>query len=230
MKKSNKLLLVGFSIGLIMIAAIHITLYAKYKNGDYTIYNPEDDQVPNSMELFPNILFVSIRNVPGASIRFADVAQVEKGQEDIIDYVRNGDTLLIRGKDSVHKLSLDIPVMLNLPYKTMLSVYNSSLNFYPGKNISQINPVLHLQHSNIIFSGEYMPFSLEHVKLDASDHSAILFHSKTNVNQMEVRLMNSRFEYDEGELGELSIETDSVSRIALPSKLLMKANIKIISQ
>ena len=39
MKKSNKLLWGGFLTVLLMIAGIHIALYAKYKNGNYTIYH-----------------------------------------------------------------------------------------------------------------------------------------------------------------------------------------------
>src|SRR5829696_7722228 len=100
MKKSNKLLLAGFLAVVLLISAIHITLYAKYKAGDYTIYNPEDDLTAQSMQSFPNILFVSVQNVPLGNVKYHDVAQVEKGEEDDIQYVRKGDTLVITGKDN----------------------------------------------------------------------------------------------------------------------------------
>jgi len=230
MKKSNKLLLFGFTLGLVLIAAIHITLYAKYKNGDYTIYHAEDDLAPNSMQLFPNILFVTIRNVPDATVRFGDVAEVPKNQEENIQYVQKGDTLLITGSKPVNSRDFnndfDEHLVFNLPRNATLSVFNSSLSFYAGKKNLENNPVIFLQKAEVLFSGRDGLLQLEHVKFDASDSSAILFYNKTQVNQLEAKLSNSSFEYGDGSLGQLSIETDSVSRISLPSKHLLKANIK----
>jgi hypothetical protein len=228
MKKSNKLILAGFSIGLFMIAAIHITLYAKYKNGDYTIYNPEDDMSPNSMQLFPNILFVTVRDIPDATVRFSDVAQVEKGQEENIEYVRNGDTLLIRGYKQLNQRDMDQSVVFNVPYHATLSLYNSSLSFRGGKT-SEINPVFYLQNSHIFFSGTQLPMRFGQMKIVA-DSSTVTFYGNTFVNQLELQLSNSTIEHTKGNLGQLSIITDSLSRLSFQSKDFMKATIKTREQ
>ncbi|HEY0039644.1 MAG TPA: hypothetical protein VGB71_03225 [Flavisolibacter sp.] len=143
MKKSNKLLLAGFLIGLLFISAIHFTLYAKYKAGNYTAYNAEDDLTPQAMQSFPNILFVTVRNVPGATVKFSDVAQVEKIEDNGMQYVQKGDTLLITGSGRVNHDDFDQRVAFNLPYNVTVSVFNSSVSFEPGKNIAENNPVIY---------------------------------------------------------------------------------------
>src|SRR5215211_8676548 len=140
MKKSNKLLLGGFLTGLLMITALHITLYAKYKAGNYSAYHAEDDVAPQSMQTFPNILFVSLRNIPDATVRFSDVTQVPKGEEERIEYVQKGDTLLITGRDEDNERGMYYPVAFNLPYNATISVFNSSLSIESGKKLTVNNP------------------------------------------------------------------------------------------
>lgn len=228
MKKSNKLLLGGFFILLLFIAAIHISLYAKYKAGDHTPYNAEDDLAPLSMHQFPNVLFVSVRNVPGATVKFSDVAQTEKGENKEIQYVQKGDTLQITG--SGNKEGFQRPVAFYLPHKVTLSVYNSSLSFVAGKNQSQTNPVIHLQRSRAIFTGQYNPLQLGNLQIVASDSSAVIFRGNTQVTHLDLQLSNSAIETEKGNFGQLTIVSDSLSHIALPAKQLLKANIKTTTQ
>jgi len=226
MKKSNKLLLIGFLTGILLISAIQITLYAKYKSGNYTIYNAEADLAAQPLQTFPNILFVSVRNVPQATVKFSDVAAVEKGQEDDIDYVRKGDTLLISGRDSMQQSNAGGRVTFHLPPTATLSVFHSVLFFGAGKNRTENNPVIYLQKSEALFSGNSGPLQLGQVKLVATDSSTASFIGNTQVNNLDVQLSNSALEYSEGNLGQLSIQTDSLSRISLQSKYLLKTNIK----
>jgi hypothetical protein len=228
MKKSNILLLVGFLTIVVLISAIHITLYAKYKAGNYTIYNAEEDLTLGSMQTFPNIAFVSVRNVPSASVKYTDVAQVEKGAEEAIQYVRRGDTLVISSRDSANREHIGHQV-LYLPSTATLSIFNSSLFFAPGKKNAEINQVIHLKKSNVHFSGTENLFQLGHLKIVATDSSAASFQGNTQINQLEVQLSNSSIEYGNGDFDQLSIVTDSLSRISLQSKHLLKANIKTIA-
>jgi hypothetical protein len=224
MKKSNKLLLGGFLAFLLVLSAIHIALYAKYKAGDYTIYNAEDDLAQLSMQQFPNILFVSVRNVPGATVKFSDVAQVEKGKDDGVQYAQKGDTLQITG--NADQSEFRRPVTFYLPYNATLSLHNSSLSFESGKKGFQNNPTIYLQKSHAVFPGEQTPLSLGHLRLIASDRSGALFRGNTQVAHLDVRLSNSSIEATKGNWGQLSIVTDSLSRISLPAKQLLKATIR----
>ena len=230
MKKSNKILLAGFLIGLSFITAIHVTLYAKYKAGNYTIYNVEENQKPDAMQTFPNILFVWVRNVPDATVIFGDVAEVEKSDESGIVYVQKGDTLHITGSDSGNHEDYGHQVVLNIPYSATLSVFNSFVSFKGGKKIAEGSPVIYLQRSQALFSGTKTPLQFGNIKVVASDSSAVMFNGNTQVKNLEVRLANSSIEYTDGDFGQLSIVTDSESRISLQSKHLLKAKINTISQ
>lgn len=99
MKKSNKLLLGGFLTFILIIAGIHIALYAKYKNGNYTIVKPQrlDKNDVTEMQHFQDVSVLRIRNVFRANVYFRDSATVEKRKEDLIQYTQRGDTLFISG-------------------------------------------------------------------------------------------------------------------------------------
>lgn len=226
MKKSNVLLLGGFLLVVLLISAIHITLYAKYKAGDFTIYNAQDDLTPPSMQLYPNILFVSVRNVPRATVKFSDVAAVEKGEEEDIQYLRRGDTLLITGSDRANQEGFTHDVAFNLPYNATVSVFNSSLFFQTGKKTAGNNPVIYLKKSWVLFSGADDSLRLGHIKVVASDSSTVAFGGNTLVNHLDVQLSRSSIKDTDGNFDQLSIVTDSLSRISLQAKHLVKANIK----
>ena len=229
MKKSNKLLLAGFLAVVLLISAIHITLYAKYKAGDYTIYNPEDDLVPQAMQSFPNILVVSVRNVSGATIRFADVAEVEKDRDDRLEFVKKGDTLLITGKDNPKQQNDWHNVEIRLPSNATFSFFNSSISFESAKKAVQINAAFLLNKSDVYFSSTRKGLQFGNVKVVASDSSNAYFYRNTQVANLEVQLANSGIVCTEGNFNQISIVTDSLSRIALQTKDLLKANIKTIS-
>jgi len=228
MKKSDKLLLGGFLAGLLLLSAIHITLYAKYKTGNYTLYN-EQENMAAAMQSFPNIMIVSVRNVHGATVRFGDVAAVEKGDEDYLHYVQKGDTLLITGKTNPNVDNGWNDVDINLPRNVTLSAFNSSLFFRNSKNSTEPNCAIQLQKSSITLSGTEAPFRLGNVNVVASDSSTVAFRGNMHVNDLDVKLSNSSIEYNDGAIGRLTIQTDSASRISLQAKHLVKASIRPIT-
>jgi hypothetical protein len=228
MKKSNKILLGGFLTLLLIFAAIHIALYAKYKAGDYATYSAEDELARLPMQQFPNILFVSIRNVSDATIKFSDVAQVEKGKKEGLAFATKGDTLQITGNSGYSEFRR--PVTIYLPYNSTLFLQNSTLSFVKNKNEVQNSPVIYLQKSQVIFPGDRNPLSLTNLRLFVSDSSLAYFGGNTQVAQLDVRLSHSSFEATESDFGQLSIVTDSLSQISLPAKQLLKATISTTTE
>lgn len=224
MKKSNKLLLGGFLTLLLFITAIHLSLYAKYKAGNYTVFHAEEELGSLPMQQFPNILFISVRNVPEAIVRFSDVTKVGKDTDDNLQIVQKGDTLQITGRGAQQEL--EPPTTIYLPHNATLSVYHSSLSFMAGKKTIQNTATIYLQTSNAIFHGKESPLQLGRLQLVASDRSQVMFLGNTQVGQLDVRLSNSEIETTEGNFGQLNIVTDSLSRISLPAKQLLKANIR----
>lgn len=161
MKKSNKLLLGGFLTVVLLIAGLHIALYAKYKNGDYTIYHRKEIRQDDRMQSFPNISFVVIRNIGNAKVQFGDTTAVENVNKDRMQYIQKGDSLIINGLFDDSRLDFRHNVNLVLPENTTLVVVNS-------------------------------------------------------------------FIYFQGDAGQVSIMTDSVSQFSLPSSQLLKAKITTI--
>jgi len=229
MKKSNILLVAGFLAMVVFISAIHISLYAKYKAGDYTIYHADEDLLADALQTFPNIAFVSVRNVPNATVKFSDVAQVEKLDKDDLQYSRRGDTLVISASEDVDRDRISGRV-LYVPYNATLDVSNSSLSIVPAKGTANSKPVIYLKKSVVWFAGgTKSPFQLGQVKVIATDSSSVAFHGNTQVASLDVQLSRSSLEYADGDFGQLSITTDSLSHISLLSKHLLKAAIKTIA-
>lgn len=214
MKKSNKILLGGLLAVLLLIITVHVTLYAKYNKGNHAVPGRDPAQP------FQNIKFVSLRNVTGATIKFGDAVKMEKSV-GVMQYAQNGDSLLITGRNNAATLSL--------PYSVTLSVVNSSLSFKAGEKALGNDPVIYLQNSKAVF-GEAGPLQLGRLKLVASENSTALFVGNTQTNDLEVQLSGSILEDIEGNFGSLTIITDSISRISLQSKHLLKANIKTITR
>jgi hypothetical protein len=209
----------------LLITGIHVALFAKYKNGNYTIYHPEEKRAGDRMQSFPGVSFVIVRNVGSATIQFGARTEVEKGKEDVVQYIQKGDSLIITGHYFIDRPDQGDRVNITLPANATLSAVNSFLFLEKSKSESKNNPVIFLQQSHAIFLRANTPFQLGHVKVVASDSSIVSFHSNAQVDHLEVDLSNSALEYNEGEIGEISIVTDSLSRLSLQSKHLLKAKI-----
>lgn len=221
MKTSNKLLIAGFAIVVLLVTALHLTLYANYKNGNYTPYYGREATGPDEVRSFPSVKHVSISNLADATISFGDVAQVKKADEKNIQVTQRGDTLVITN-DPGHRAAA---TTLTIPRDATLHIANTHLFIQPGRNPGDNNPVIYLQKSQADFSGEKIPLVFGHVKLAASDNSLVLFQGDTQIDDLFIQLSNSSIEHREGRLGQLSIVTDSLSRIALQAKHLLNAKI-----
>ena len=227
MKKSNKILLGGFLTVILLITGIHITLYAKYKNGHYTVYQPGDNEKAPAMQSFPGISVITIRNGT-AVISFGDVLSVEKGKEKSIQYIQQGDSLVISPRNEEERFMNRSPVKLILPLNVTISAYNSNISFEKGKENPGANPTIFLYNSNSTFAFSGKAIQLGHVKVNASDNSTAALHGNSQLGHLEVELKNSSLEDDGGDIGQLSIATDSASQLRLQSKHLLKAKITSI--
>src|SRR6188768_830541 len=102
MKTSNKILLGAFLTSMLILVSIHITLYAKYKKGEYKVIGDEM-WLPN-MLTYPlgDVKYVSFENIDNVTVLQGDSSklQYEKADEDddnILSVTRKQDTLFLRG-------------------------------------------------------------------------------------------------------------------------------------
>jgi hypothetical protein len=224
MKKSNKLLFGGFLALLLLITIIHLTLYAKYKAGDYSVYNAEEEFTNESMQLFPNVLVVNINDISGATIKFSDAARVEKA-EDQIQYTQKGDTLMISPKVTSHIEDQRHSFLVHVPYRAKLSVFNSLVYVKPSQKPSQDSSAMYLDKSTAVFPEQKGAMHHGHLGIAAFNESLVVFVGKAQVDYLNIQLSNSGVEARESNFGQLSITADSVSRLYLPAKYLSKTNI-----
>lgn len=128
MKKSNKILLGGFLTVLLIVAGIHIALFAKYKNGNYIVIPRKVKEENERMQRFPNVSFVSIRNVHSAAVRFGDTATVEKDREGLIKTEQKGDSLIIIGQSFIDERSnARVHASITLPYNVTIETDSVSM-------------------------------------------------------------------------------------------------------
>jgi len=221
MKKSNKILLGGFVAALLLLTAVHLTLYAKYRSGDYTTYNPDELQ-SMVMQSFPHVKFVSVRNVEQATVSFGDSVQVRKSDDETFTYVQRGDTLHISGIDSLNRQRSWSEVILNLPRNAAVQAYNSTLSFTDRKGALKNDAFVYLEKSKAHFFSGDEPLRLGTLKLIATRNSGITFDN-TSIDDLHVSLSDSELEDRKGSISQLTISTDSLSRIALQAKHFSKA-------
>lgn len=200
---------------LLLIITAHFTLYAKYKKSNSAV--PAASQAAT----FQNVKFVSLRNIAGGSINFVDATQVERGKGGA-QYAQVGDTLLVSGNDAGQAAAF------NLPNGITVSVVNSSVSFR-SESAAGNDPVIYLRNSKAVF-GAGGALRLGRLKLSASGNSTALFVDNVQVTDLEVQLSGSAIEDMQGDFSRLTIIADSLSRVSLQSKHLLKANIKTITR
>jgi hypothetical protein len=227
MKKSNKILLSGFLVVILLITGIHITLYAKYKSGYYTIYRPENRSQQESIQSFPKVSHVVIRDCK-ASAEFGNVLSIDKDIKGGVQYVQQQDTLFVTTIGKGAGLVTRGYVQLILPADATIFAFNTDISFENVNDSSSIHPTFVLDHSEISVRSSVRSSVLGHVKLNASNGSAAYFHGNTIVDYLEVELKKSSLDYNQGEIGQLSIATDSTSQVILQSRHLLKAKITSI--
>lgn len=229
MKTSNKILLGGFLFLILLITGIHITLYAKYKSGHYTIYSPVGNENQVAMQSFPGISHVTIHS-SGAIVEFGDVLAIRKDNGNAVQYVQQGDSLVITGRTE-GPWSGDVgQVKLLLPNNATVSADYANISFEKMKGNASVSSTIYLKNSTATFGFAGISSQLEHVRVNASENSSVIFRPNTAVSFLEAQLNNSTFQYDGKDIGQLSIATDSVSYLMLQSQLLPKAKITFITK
>ncbi len=227
MKKSNKLLLGAFMGGILLLSAIHISLYAKYRSGDHIPFSGEMESL--FMQSYPHAKFVSIRNVENIALQFGDSLKTEKAEDKDLQFSQQGDTLHINGSDTASKNGYWNQLRIQLPYGMPVAAFNSQLYFSgKGSTDTAVFP-LTLNASKVSFFGEHQTLQLGSLQLTAVNNSGVQFHN-SHINTLGVHLNNSYLDDVTGTIDSLAINTDVASHISLQTKHLLKAKINTTVQ
>jgi hypothetical protein len=232
MKTSNKILLGAFLTAMLIIASIHITLYAKYKRGEYKI--AEDEMWLPNMLTYPlaDVKYVSLENLENINISQGDSTklQYEKADEDddnILSVTKNHDTLFLKGQ-SVGKTEGRWYRRTNLTLAGLLPLraINSRMYMHQPKNAG--TPI----SFDILLDSSFLEVNRSQrdtIQFDAFNINAVknsrVYLFKATTKFLNLHLNNSSFEEDDFVTDSISVMTDSDSRLKMSAGNLVKAKI-----
>ncbi len=232
MKTSNKILLGAFLTSMLIIVSIHITLYAKYKKGEYKIAGDEM-WLPN-MLTYPleDVKYVSMENLENVIVTPGDSTklQYEKADEDdnnILSVTKNRDTLFLKGKSVgrgegrwYRTTSLTLAGLLPL------RVINSRMYVHqPRKAGKPISFDIHLDSSfleAVRSQGDVVQFDTFNIKAVRKSKVSLI---NMNAKFLNLQLNNSSFEEDDFVADSINVIANPESRLKMSAGNLVKAKI-----
>jgi len=234
MKTSNKILLGTFLAVLLILFSVHISLYAKYKEGEFKIAG--DDMWPTNMITYSldDVKYVSVDNLENLVIRQGDSSKLRydkpiKGDENILSVTKKNDTLFLSGKSAKDKNGKWYKATsLSLAGLLPLKIANSKIHIgtESSKSGALLIPIdMMLDNSFMeVNIREETPMSFGTIKINAINKSRIdLYNLKTNF--LDIRLNNSFLEETTLVADSIRLMTDMDSKFELSGKNLIKAKI-----
>jgi len=236
MKTSNKILLGIFLSPLLVIAAINLTLYAKYKSGHYVaMATVEQDRFIR--ETLKNIRYVAVYGINNLGIQSADTAklEIEKDAHGHLHYNIHGDSLIIHGDSAVRRgteneiLRSYQSVNLYLPGEAYIIADNSDVYLKGSKDstkaksyqfqlsgstsckMRETDPETALQYFNTIV------VQAKEAQMELSDNA--------RVKQLNLSLQNTGFDDKNALIESLSIDADKASSLTLKGDNLKKMKV-----
>jgi len=234
MKTSNKILLGTFLAGLLILLSVHISLYAKYKKGEFKIAG--DDMWPTNMITYSldDVKYVSVDNLENLVIRQGDSSKLRydkplEGEENILSVIKKDDTLFLSGKSARDKNGRWYrPTNLSVAGLLPLKIANSKVHM--GTELPKDNAVA--VPIDMMLDNSFMEVNIRQkdasgfgtIKINAINKSRINLYNLTT-NFLDVRLNNSFLEETTLVADSIRLMTDMDSKFELSGKNLVKAKI-----
>ena len=232
MRKSNKILIGIFLSFVLLILAVHFTLYAKYSSGDFTSKKIERED-HSKTQVFAGVTNLTVSSLENLEIRFADTLKVEtdKNTSPALKISAANGTLVITGadtsgaarEDQSRKRTFD-RVVVYLPASVAAEIKFSEAQVF-GYNDST-------KRDSRSFTLVETRMNLTSHRGETSDYAGTLnitASSKSEVNifnmivdDLKVSLNNSAFSDNGFETRSISIQTDEASRLNLSGANLRK--------
>jgi len=226
MKTSNKLLLGIFLMIIILVTTIQLVVYAKYKRGEYVQFKREQYSPMTSMEI-PAVRYVSITGLGGCEIISSDTAKLEiqDYKNSRVAYKMVNDTLIIYdngeynsdqikdGARNQHLVKVYLPanVQINALYANLRiegngdSAQAPSYTLHLGKN-SYLG-ILNHDRENVNLYYNQLHINSESSNISLDDHIII--------KDLNIKLVDSRFEDKEAVIRNMAMDADNQSTVTL---------------
>jgi len=232
MKTSNKILLIFFVAALLMMTAIHLTLYAKYKRGEVSSFQDIREGRFEEHPL-PAIKYVSVTGLRRCNILPSTESKIRifRMKESRLKYTILNDTLFITGdstytmQDFEHGYAVNRTVNLYLPGVERVDAFYTGLSLSGGTDsMTAVSCSVNLSKRSDLNVGEWgKPNFFNHLQVKADGSSASLA-DKTIINELNLQADKSQID-NRAEIKHLQLQMDDQSTIVLRGNTLKDINV-----
>lgn len=234
MRTSNKILTGLILTAILLFASLFITVRVKYANGAI-VKRDRVNSWSDVHRLKETIKSISISRLNNIMIIPSDSARLEiwkDGKGDVKWRLENG-VLYVEGdttKNDKHNGNYIAYGHIELFIPNVDSIHANKSHIVV-KNIADsgsLKPAYNIQldETELAFESNHRsekPTLYDAIKVNAGKGSALRFEGWIHVNTLQANLIDSRLEEGNTDFNKLSIQTDSVSSIALKGQNLRKA-------
>lgn len=231
MRTSNKILLAGFIVTVLIITGVYVTLYAKIKAGDLVVLRQAGP--PKDKHMIGAIKHVMVTGMEECHVMYSDSARLELPNDwrEHLKWRVNGDSLIVEAsgnKDYAQGARVYLPVDLYLPEDVTVNARYSTL--YVGgadDSTKAISRVVSTENSVVSISPNLRAgWPVYWKKLQVTSlNGGISVAQDIEIAEMVVTLNNCAFTDEGAKFGNLSVNLDSTSTTILRRHSLEKLKI-----
>jgi uncharacterized membrane protein len=237
MRTSNKILLSIFIGPLIILTALQLTLYAKYKSGNYVAMKTvkEDRFMRYAPKNINHVAVYGLSNfhlIPADSVKL----EIEKDLNSHLKYTVIGDSLIIRVDSIKSGGSYEFErsyqeVNLFLPASESITIDNSDMILQGSKDSTKAQSYHFFIVNSAVFKIEQYgddstQMHFKEVTIKASHSAGIEFTAQSHIADLQLSMIESAFTDNGASIDKLMIDADKESNISLKGDNLKKVNLK----
>lgn len=229
MKKSNKVLLIAFLSFLLIITAVHLSLSAKYKNGEFTAYSPEKLGIQKTA--YNGVQQVVLKDLDNVNLGISTTASVGKETDDKQDYTveQKGAILYVTGKDFVgHQTRSKTPVWVSIPSGATVSATNVMMDTENNETVPNASMMVTLNNARLHINQYQTRLAYDSVSVTAIEGS-VVYINRADIRSLNLRLQKSSVNESQNVFGSLQVAVDTSSEVSLSATHLIKAKITPIT-
>lgn len=221
MKTSNKLLLGGLLTIMLVLLAVNVAIYARYKAGNYVPFSEKKDEEAATVKEFANARSIDIRYLTNVVVRIGDKMKVEQfgNQTDKVVLSEQGGRVTIALKDSIGSRTMFDYTIVYVPENAVITAYKAYVNVEgeAGKTIRNLNFITSGGLLGIVQDKNGL--QIDSLNIEAANQATIELKN-AHINKMAVQLNDSELKEEKSDIQELQLKADSASRINLQYKNL----------
>lgn len=225
MKKSNRVLLIAFLSFLLILGAVHLSLSARYKNGQFKMHHANQLGIKDT--IYNGVQNVVLKDLGNVNIGIGNAASVGKSSKEAKDYsvIQKGDTLYVTGKDFVgHQTRSRTAVWVTIPSGGSISANNVMMDVQQDKTIANASMNVSLKNSRLHINQYQKRLAFDSVSVVAVEGSAVQIR-RANIRSLNLHLQGSFLNESENSFGNLQLAVDTSSEVSLSAPNLIKAKI-----